>query len=657
MQRMARAAALLALGGWVAGTAGPARAISITSYSSEANDRFSSGFAAAPVANSSASFVGAGFDFNGVAWDPTNTGRSWGFLTPKHLALAQHYVGSTTVNYVGASGAVRSTTRATVTNAGVGLIVGSTPDLAVGTLTQSVPTSHGMPRYAILDLNSTSTAASSYNGLSLFLYGFGASGPRVGSATVSNTFSDSVITTTQASVQFQEGDSGSPVLYGWTNPVGGKELTILGVNSATGTVSGTASNIMSFLGNPNAMAAVNAITTTDGYALRVQGNVNAVWTGATNSSISLNGNWSGGGRTDQYVGFQSGGATPTTVNMNASATLRGLYFAAGAGASQGFTFSGANVLTIGRGGLTNYTGLRQTFSAALALGDHQYWDVGAGGVTAGAINTNGWLLEIAGSGTARITGNVSGTGGLALSGHRLELTGSSSYAGKTWVHAGILVVNGNIAASSGVTLAAGAALGGSGRVGAISGSGSVGPGNSPGILTAPSVDGSGGLDFSFEFGQTGAPIWSDAAASVNDVLRLNGATPFLQPLTAVNVIDIFLGVESVSRGSTFQGGFFTDASADFLGSLEDATFNYYVLGDGLGTARTYNAQGYYLLDTSFWAAFDRVDVSTVAVALADFAGGDATNGRVMQLVVVPEPTAIALAAIGLAAALLVPPKC
>jgi len=115
-------------------------------------------------------------------------------------------------------------------------------------------------------------------------------------------------------------------------------------------------------------------------------------------------------------------------------------------------------------------------------------------------------------------------------------------------------------------------------------------------------------------------------------------------------VDVYLGASTLSFGETFQGGFFTDASASFLSSIQNAEFTYYVLGNGLGTAKTYNGQGYYLLDTSFWPSYESVTVSTVSVASANFADGTVTNGQVMQLVVVPEPGAIGLAVLGVALA-------
>ena len=650
----------------------PALALEVTGYSATVNDRFTSGFPTSPVPNTSGSFVGAAFDWSGVGWSTTvyagPSYKGFALLSPRHFLTAQHYEngGLVTqgVRILGRNGQLATGTNTGIDNLGYGIVLtnGATaPDIALGTLGAQISTPANMARYAVLDLNNSSTAPTyaNYTGLTALAYGRGAAtndSPRAGTAVIDAAGTatvdptSSIVLTLRSgtpSVQLVEGDSGSPLLVGWTNPAGGKELTVIGLNSV---VSGSY-NVMSFLAIPGAMNAANAVMTPDGYALRTQGNISAVWTGALNSSISLAGNWSGGARTDQYVGFDASGSVPTTVNMNAATNLRGLYFASGTGATQGFTFSGANVLTIGRGGLTNYSPFRQTLPASVTLGDHQYWDVGPGGVTAAAINTGGKLLEIAGSGTARITGAVSGTGGLAISGHRLELSGSSSYTGGTWVHAGTLVVDGNITASSGVALDAGAALGGTGHVSAISGAGLVGPGNSPGILAATSVAPAGGLDFGFEFTQEGAPLWATGTASGNDVLRLTDlTTPFTTTLGASNAIDVYLGVTSLSLGDTFQGGFFTDASANFLSSIQNAAFTYYVLGNGAGTAKTYNGQGYYLLDTSFWPTFESATVSTVSVASANFADGTVTNGQVMQLVVVPEPAALGLALLGMALA-------
>jgi len=86
-----------------------------------------------------------------------------------------------------------------------------------------------------------------------------------------------------------------------------------------------------------------------------------------------------------------------------------------------------------------------------------------------AINGNGKFTQ-AGSGTT-------------------VLTAANTYNGATNVDAGTLLINGNQSAATGaVTVASGATLGGSGTTGgAVTVNGILSPGNSPGVLTVPSV--------------------------------------------------------------------------------------------------------------------------------------------------------------------------
>ena len=247
---------------------------------------------------------------------------------------------------------------------------------------------------------------------------------------------------------------------------------------------------------------------------------------------------------------------------------------------------------------------------------------------------------VAGGIDARLTGALSdnAASGLVKAGlGTLVLSAESTYLGETLVGAGRLVVDGSIATSSGVNVSAGAELGGSGRMAAITGGGLVAPGNSPGILTAPSASFSGGLDFAFEFTQAGAPTWGTAANSGNDVLRLTDlSAPLLGTATGGNVFDIYFA----ATGETYLGGIFTDQSSDFGSLLSGATFNYFVR-DASGST-TYEGFNYSPLP------FGDVTRSTVLVASAAFADGTVTNGYAMQFVVVPEPGSLPLA--GLAAA-------
>lgn len=259
------------------------------------------------------------------------------------------------------------------------------------------------------------------------------------------------------------------------------------------------------------------------------------------------------------------------------------------------------------------------------------------------VNTNAPLL--------RLTGAIGGSGNLAkAAAGTLEIASTSNYTGSTTISAGSLVVNGSLTSTSGVAVGTGTRLAGSGTIAAaLSGAGLVSPGNSPGILTAAQVNPSGGLDHAFEFTATGSPAYGTAAASVNDVLRLTDATtPFTTSLSAGNMIDVYFDVAALAAGDTFRGGFYTDLAGDFASSISDAAYAYWVRGNGSGTTRTFDGQGYYAL-----AGFDptlSVTLSTVSEA-ANFGGGT-INGQVTQFAVVPEPGTLALGGIAVVGALM-----
>ena len=450
----------------------PVAAYDVVGYTAAANNRFSSGFPTAPVTNTSGSFVGLAYSWLGVGWATSDPTKGFGFLTPKHYLVAKHYGGAATINLLAAGGQVITGTEASVTDTGYGFTNGGTQpaDIAIGELTASLPAAYGLPRYGVFDANTSSTTNSSYAGQPLMVYGRGPDGtqsPRMGPATVGGAYawnvsgSSSYIGSTVATGTLQVGDSGSPTFITWTNPNGAAEITIIGNNAATDF---TSVNIYNFLGAAAVMNAVDALTTPDGYALKIVGTPSNTWVGSSSTSIGNRGAWGLSPPTpvpsDKYVLFSGTSAgNSRAVSVDTNANLRGLYFKSTGSGTLGFTFSGTSTLTIGRGGVTNYDSSPQTILSAITLGASQYWNVGSGGVTAAAVNTGtaGYLLEIDGSGTARFTGTISGAGGLALTGQRLELTGSNSYTGGTWVHngtlsaaAGSLASTGTIAVEAGV---------------------------------------------------------------------------------------------------------------------------------------------------------------------------------------------------------------
>ena len=202
--------------------------------------------------------------------------------------------------------------------------------------------------------------------------------------------------------------------------------------------------------------------------------------------------------------------------------------------------------------------------------------------------------------------------------------------------------------SSVAVLLNGGRLEGNGSVKTIGGTGTVLPGTSPGILTAQSVNVTNGIDFSFEFTAPGAPVYSTPAASISDILRLTDATPLIGTFDSSNVVNLFLSVATLSQSDLFQGGFFTGSNQ--TAALAGASFQTWVLGDGLGTDITYNSQSYYSL-TNYNALGNAplsVNVAMVA-ASADFGTGS-VGGFVSQVTAVPEPQAWLLATMGMALA-------
>lgn len=90
--------------------AAPARCGEIVGYTPETYARFTSGFPAAPVQNTSASFVASGLDVTGVGW---RAAGNWGttLVTPRHVVTTVHvgyFAPGEQVRFVGADGVVRS---------------------------------------------------------------------------------------------------------------------------------------------------------------------------------------------------------------------------------------------------------------------------------------------------------------------------------------------------------------------------------------------------------------------------------------------------------------------------------------------------------------------------------------------------------------------
>jgi autotransporter-associated beta strand protein len=521
----------------------PAFGLTTLSYTSEKNDRFSSGYPTSPVENTSSNFVGAGLDWAGVGWASTAATKSFGFLSPSHYLVARHFGGAANVR-IFADGTVQTYAQSKIEDIGLGVVFQNETlgDLSLGTLNNPIPGGSGLPRYAVLDLNSASgtNTTSAYNNLPLLLYGRGpnaTTSTRVGAATINSVTisgNNHYFTTTRDTTQLESGDSGSPAVHRWLNPAGGEEITLVGNHAAINDTS----NFINFTGTFEVMNSLNSLMNDDGFALRVVGNPSNTWVGSSNTSIANAGSWGLGGPgppqsapSDRFVNFNGSTAgNNRAVTIDTNHNLRGLYFRPTSSESLGFTFGGGSTLTVGRGGITNYDTSRQTFNAALALGASQMWNGGAGGITTAGIQTNGHLLEITTTGLSRITGAIIGSGSLALSGGTLELTAASTYSGTTWVHDGTLLVNNTTGSATGsgqVMVAAGATLAGDGTiVGNAVISGMLSPGNSIGSLAIQgntTWNGNASAPWQFELG---AAASTQAAAALGiseqDMLLITG---------------------------------------------------------------------------------------------------------------------------------------
>jgi autotransporter-associated beta strand protein len=239
----------------------------------------------------------------------------------------------------------------------------------------------------------------------------------------------------------------------------------------------------------------------------------SVSSGSTGTpSISSVFNQNGGIVKASTVVFGSNGATLGTNSPTFSSTYNlagGTFAAASIGAGSGTFNTSSNRRIAWTGGvIQNYDSLTDLMITGTS---------GAGGSLTLALSGAGPRTFAPSAGRRITVGSntvISGTGGFIVDGPgTVVLTGSTSYSGATAVNSGSLLVDAFLPNTSGVTVAAGAALGGSGTISSlVSMAGTLEPGavGGFGTLTLGSLSLAGSSSTLLAIGGTSRGVSYDA---------------------------------------------------------------------------------------------------------------------------------------------------
>ena len=400
--------------------------------------------------------------------------------------------------------------------------------------------------------------------------------------------------------------------------------TLLSGTSAAGTVN-VSSGLLSLV-SANRLANSAAVAVSSGAELAVGGN-------NTVGSLVSGGTVSGAGTLTAASYTLNGGTVSANLGTGTLNASSGETFLSG-------TSDAGTVNVTGTGLLRLVSANRLADAAAVAVSSGT---LGVGGSdTVGSLAASGTgVVTVASGTTLTANGNSSITGSARATGGTVAIANNSK----------LTLANSSTTTTSDLSIGSGSTLAGTGGTsGQIKGSGLLSPGNSPGILTSGSVDLTGGIDFAFEFTAAGAPTYSLAGNSKNDLLHLtSGSTPFSGSFTTGNTVSFYFNdaglsasLASVTR-TTYLGGFFVDSSSfDIAGLLSNATKQYFIAAAGGSTS--FNGVSYNLMSSD---VASRIILSNVNQSGADFTTGT-VNGTVLGVMAVPEPSSgsLLLAGIG-----------
>ena len=235
------------------------------------------------------------------------------------------------------------------------------------------------------------------------------------------------------------------------------------------------------------------------------------------------------------------------------------------------------------------------------------------------VNNGALVFDRLGTGTVAVS--ISGTGSVTLANSAtLRVTGSSSYSGATTINAGTLLVNGALG-NTAVAVNAGGSLGGSGVLGgavAVQAGGTLAPGDGVGNFECGPVTFLDGAVFRYE--------WDSQTPATADLLTILGDLSLTGTVGLV-LDDLAAGAGTYANGTTLS------------------LINY----SGSWTGGSFSRSGVSLADESLLTVGDqlwRIDYDATGGGVnrtADYL----PDGRFVNLVAVPEPSAGVLLGIGL----------
>jgi fibronectin-binding autotransporter adhesin len=291
------------------------------------------------------------------------------------------------------------------------------------------------------------------------------------------------------------------------------------------------------------------------------------------------------------------------------------------------TYSGATTLNTGTIRLQNQNALQNStlslsgtggvvFDAVVAGNAFALGGLSAASASAGLSLQNSAANAIAltvggNNASTAYAGLLTGAGSLVKTGSgTLTLGGANTYAGTTTVAAGSLLVNGNQSAAAGAVLVdALATLGGSGTIGgAVTVNGFLSPGNSPGVLTVASLD---------------------LGGSSTSLFEIDGLVRGTQ----------YDGVNVSTVGGTTYGGILSLVFGNGAAFADNTTFDLFQFtGSPSGSFSSVTSSGFY---AGSWTNNNdgtfKLEQGGQTLTFSQSSG---------DIVVVPEPAALALAGIG-----------